>query len=421
MDAQARTRPSQKIELCALFYLQAQAQALWYVPFANVLAAHGLERIVPYAFASSSIAAFVSPLVGGALADRHASPVRVLRWLSAGAGLFLILLFFAIGRGCGPIAVLALLQVQQLFYAPTWGLATAIVLARLREPEREFGAVRVWGTFGWLVAGPILSYCFHADFSTAPGFIAASVWLAVSAFTLILPSGAPIPRPGIRSWRDLLGLDALSLFRNPEHRALLVTAGLLSIPLAAFYPFTVLNLRAAGDLHPAAAMSLGQVGEALCMYALAPLLARFRFKTFLLTGIGFGVARYALFAGDSHICLLLGIALHGFCYTLFFIPTQIYLDRRVDPALRVRAQTLLTLMSSGLGTFAGSLLCGWWRQACSHGAATDWPLFWSVLSAATVSVFFFFAMAFRDTSRLRIPSEAGMLPPASRPMDAAPE
>ena len=56
--------------------------SMWFVPLSTVLDAHGLHAIKPYAFATSALAAFVSPLIFGAMADRQASPVKVLRGLS---------------------------------------------------------------------------------------------------------------------------------------------------------------------------------------------------------------------------------------------------------------------------------------------------------------------------------------------------
>src|SRR6266481_2402305 len=69
-------------ELAALFFHQATATAMWIVPLSRLLNAHELSAIQPYAFATTGLAAFVSPLIFGAMADRHASPVRVLRWLA---------------------------------------------------------------------------------------------------------------------------------------------------------------------------------------------------------------------------------------------------------------------------------------------------------------------------------------------------
>jgi len=67
------------MELVALFFLQGAALGMWFVPLSNVLDAHGLHDIRPLAFAASALAAFISPLIFGAMADRHASPVLVLR------------------------------------------------------------------------------------------------------------------------------------------------------------------------------------------------------------------------------------------------------------------------------------------------------------------------------------------------------
>ena len=58
------------------------ALGMWWVPLTTVLEAEGMHAIRPYAFATSALAALVSPLVFGALADRHLGPVRVLRWIA---------------------------------------------------------------------------------------------------------------------------------------------------------------------------------------------------------------------------------------------------------------------------------------------------------------------------------------------------
>jgi nucleoside transporter len=421
LDRPLRTERRERFEFCLLFYLQSQAQALWYVPFSNVLAAHGLGHLVKYAFASSSLAAFVSPMIGGALADRHASASRILRWLAFCTGGFLILTFLAISRGWGAGWVLACLQLQQLFYAPAWGLSSAIVLARLPAPERQFGSVRVWGTFGWLLAGPLVSFVLHADLSAKSGFAAAAGWLLLGAFTWLLPSVPPPARKAPQRWTDWLGWDAFCLLRDPNHRPIFISAALFSIPLAAFYPFAVIHLRELGHANPTAAMSLGQVSETIAMYSLGPLLARFRLKTLFLAGIAFGFLRYALFAVDSRAAVLSGIAVHGFCYTFFFITAQIYLERRVDPLFRVRAQTLLTLMMAGFGNLIGSLSCGYWQEWCADANGMHWRLYWAALAACVAGIFVFFALTYRGLGHLHGGSTSNAPPLAVHPADGFPE
>ncbi len=68
-------RRAEYAELVALFFIQGASLGMWFVPLSTVLDAHGLHAIKPYAFATTALAAFVSPLVFGAMADRQASPV----------------------------------------------------------------------------------------------------------------------------------------------------------------------------------------------------------------------------------------------------------------------------------------------------------------------------------------------------------
>ncbi|HEX8312002.1 MAG TPA: MFS transporter, partial [Chthoniobacteraceae bacterium] len=349
----------------------------------------------PYAFASAGVAAILSPLFIGSLADQHISPHRLLRWLALGTGLSLSLAFFAIARGWGAAWVLVGMQFQALFSAPLWGLATSIALSTLQDPARQFGGVRVWATFGWMTAGMITSFLLRADTSATCGIVAGGVWLGVFLISYTLPHAEPRVTNASRSWRSLLGFEAIGLLRHRSHGTVFITAALISAPLAAFYPFGAMQLRALGESRVAAFMALGQVSEVVAMYALAPLLARVRLKWILAAGITFGVVRYGLFALNNLPAVIAGITLHGLCFTLFFIPAQIYLDQRIDRSLHARAQALLTLMMSGIGTLAGYLGCGWWREACTGPNGTDWPLFWSVLCGLMVASLAFFLVSYK--------------------------
>jgi MFS family permease len=385
----------ERVRLALLFFLHAQAGGMWSMAMSNVLRVHDLERIVPYTFACGAFAAIISPLILGSLADRHIPANRLLRWLATGTAIFLALTALAIERRWGAVSVLALLQAQALCSAPMWGLSTTVVLARLAEPQRQFGPVRVWATIGWMSAGPITSFILLADSSTRAGFVASVLWLGVAAYTYALPPVPPLEQASSHSWRDVLGLPALTLLAHRDHRVVFLTSALFSVPLAAFFPFAALHLGDLGVHRIAAALSLGQVTEIIAMYGLAGLLLKVRLKWIFLTGIGFGAVRFALFALDTRAGLIAGIALHGLCYTLFFITAQLYLEKRIDPRLRARAQALLTLMTAGIGTFVGSVASDWWRVACQSGGMTDWPHFWLGMTAVVAAVFIFFAAAYR--------------------------
>ncbi len=386
--------------LCVFFFLQAHALGLWGVNLSNVLKTHGYEPLVPWIFAGNSVAALVSPLAVGALADLHMAPERVLRRLGLGAALFLTILFYGIQQQWSYGVILLLAQVHALCSGPTFGLTTSLILSRLHSPHQQFGPVRLWATIGWMSAGWMISFVLSADSSVISGYAGSLVWLITIVFSFAI---SPTPRQAVertahRSWKETLGLDALHLLRHPDHKVVFIAAGLLNMALAAFYPFTVLHLSDLGVKHVTAVMSLGQITEIISMLWLSQVLMRYRLKWIFLAGISFGILRYGLFVLDNRPAMYVGIFIHGFCFTLFFITAQIYLEQRIPSAMRARAQALLTLMMNGFGNLVGSLGFGFWRASCQTGGYTNWPIFWSGLTVVTVGVFIFFALAYKGKS-----------------------
>src|SRR5438093_7740022 len=137
-------------ELITLFFIQGAALGMWFVPLSTVLDAHGLRVIKPYAFAASALAAFISPLFFGALADRHTSPVKVLRGLSLATAATMTLASTAIKLEWNPWLVLAVIQLHALCASPMFSLASTIAFARLADAKQQFGPLRAMATFGWM-------------------------------------------------------------------------------------------------------------------------------------------------------------------------------------------------------------------------------------------------------------------------------
>jgi MFS family permease len=391
-------RKAEYTQLVTLFFIQGAALGMWLVPLSAVLDSHGLRGIKPFAFAASALAAFVSPLIFGALADRHASPVTVLRGLALASALSMALASAAIGLGWNRWLVLALIQWHALCSSPSWSLCSTIVFARLADAKSEFGPIRAMATLGWM-AGCWLVSLIGADVSTLAGFSGAAVWLGVCGFTFFLPAVAPLKSDQRLGWRERLGLDALALLRNRDHRVVFITTALFCIPLSGFYPYTPPHLRDLGLQHISAWMSLGQVSEIMAMLALGRLLLNWRLKWIFACGLGFGVARFVLSSINGRSWLLAGVALHGCSFALVLITAQIYLDQRVDAAWRARAQALLSLMNSGVGNLIGYLGTGWWFAACARPGGTRWPLFWSALAAAVAVVLVYFLAAYRGRGK----------------------
>ena len=388
-------RKAEYAELMILFFIQAAAMAIWFVPLGAILDAHGLREIKPFAFAASAVAAFISPLLFGAMADRHVPPTKVLRGLALATATMMTLISTAMRGHWNAWLILVLIQIFYFSYSPMFSISTALVLARLDDAKKEFGPIRALATFGWM-CGALLISALSLDRSAYAGYLGAVLWLLVALFTYYLPA-LEIPKSAEHlAWHERLGLDALTLLKDPTVRVVFIVTTLFNIPLAAFYPYAPTHLHDLGFRHTSAWMSCAQITELIAMFGLAWLLANWRLKWIFAAGLGLGVARFVFSAMDTKSSLLVGITLHGASFVLVFITAQIFLDQNIAPAWRNRAQALLTLLNGGIGNLIGYLGSGWWFTACTTRSGTDWRLLWGLLAAIVTAVLIYFLLAYRD-------------------------
>lgn len=369
--------------LWVVFFFQGMAPGFWVPTLTNVLKAEGLETWVAWAFAIPPICSLISPLIGGALADERLSAQKLLAWSSLVAAVAIAAAFGALDLGLGPIWFMAGIAVYALASGPSWGLIATISLTHLRHGEKHYPLVRLGATFGWMAAGFLASYVMHSDSSTLSGYGAAAARIVAGLLAFGLPNTPPLGRG--KSWKSALGLGGFALFRNRNHAVMLSVTGLFSVPLVAFYMYAPELFKALGDKAPTASTAVAQWSEVLAMCFLGVLMVKYRLKTLLMWGLGLSVLRYSLsgYAGFTGVIgwHFAGVALHGVCYTIYFVTVQVYLDRRVDPKMRGQAQGLLGLMASGVGPLIGAFFCGWLRVVCVDENGQGWDTFWWVLAA----------------------------------------
>lgn len=180
-----------------------------------------------------------------------------------------------------------------------------------------------------------------------------------------------------------MGFDAFGLLRQRDHFVFFVATALLSMPLAAFYMWTPKHLMVLGDPRPTWTMAIGQVSEIVAMLLMVSLMSRFRVKNLLLLALILSSLRYLIFAwadaGGGIAAMWVGVALHGLCYTFYFITAQMYLDRRVPLDMRSQAQGLLSLVSNGVGTLLGTVMVRELYDAMVPRESGGWFWFWMIL------------------------------------------
>ena len=390
-----------RLKLSTMMFLQYFIWGAWYVTLVTYLSQTlGFsDSQIGWAYATTAIAAMISPFFMGLVADRYFSSEKVL------AGLHLLgacLLYWASNLEDFS-HLFPVLLIYTLCYMPTLALTNSLSFHHMQSPEREFPRVRVLGTIGWIAAGLLVGR-LHLEAVAVPLQIAAAASVVMGLYCLLLPHTPPKGGGQPFSLRGLLGLDALSLMRERSFAVFVAGSFLLCIPLQFYYTFTNLFLNEIGVSQAASKMTLGQGSEILFMLAMPFFLTRVGLKGTLLIGMAAWVARYLLFSwgdGSEHLWMLMGgILLHGICYDFFFVAGQVYVDRKAPIRVRAAAQGFIALVTLGLGMFVGARVSGLVVQHYSfldvNGAVQHhWGEIWLVPAVAAAVVLVLFAFFFR--------------------------
>jgi len=388
-----------RIKLSVMMFLEYFVWGAWYVTLGTWLGTslHFSGQEIGLAAGTTAIGAMVSPFIVGMIADRFFATERVLSALHIIGGM--LLLVTTTQQKFLPFYVVLLLYA--LFYMPTMALTNSLSFRQMRDPGAEFGAVRVLGTAGWIVAGLLIGF-LKLEPTSVPMRIAAGASVVLGLFCLLLPHTPPLGKMKKVTIREVLGLDALALLKDRSFAVFALSSFLICIPLQFYYAFTNPFLNEVGVTNAAGKMTMGQMSEVFFMLLIPWFFRRLGVKYMLGVGMLAWVSRYALFAlgnnGPLVWMLYAGILLHGVCYDFFFVTGQIYVDQQASDAIRAAAQGFITFLTYGFGMAIGSWVSGKVVDAfivpgdpLHHG----WKSIWSVPAGASLIVLAVFLVLFR--------------------------
>ncbi len=391
----------------------------------------GQQALILNAFPVASI---VGMFFSNQWADRSSSPERVLALSHLIGGLTIL--------GCGFTrdftTFFLLMLVHCLVYVPTISITNSIAFANMKNPDKEFGIVRMGGTIGWILAAWPFVFVFvnwaAVDAAHPVGLVnwlgtalanpltgdaakAATRWtfvvaglasLTLAAFSLVLPRGAAKPaavgRTGLEVRRSSWS-EAFGLLKHPFILMLWLVTLVDSFVHNCYFNWTGVFLgtaKAAGGVGIASnwitpVMSIGQVFEILTMFVLGATLKKLGWRMTMIVGILGHAARfatYAFFPGSATTIILIQM-LHGVCYAFFFATVYIFVDAHCPKDIRSSAQGLFNIQILGIGALLANTICPWLIQSVyTTNGVTDFrglfmiPLATASLAAIGLALFF---------------------------------
>jgi nucleoside transporter len=374
------------------------------------------------------IAAVVGMFFSNQFADRNFSAERYLAFSHLVGGVAILALAFT--TSFWPF--FGLMLIHCLLYVPTNSIANSIAFANIKDPQKEFGLIRVGGTIGWILAawpftfilvdwdkvhaanpqglaswlGTILGSGLTGEAlqrGTRWTFIVAGIAsLVLAAYSLTLPHTPP---KKIEKGADRFAwLEALKLLQQPFVLVLWLVTFVDSFVLYSYFNWTGTFLgtkaEAGGVGIPGnwimPVMSLGQIAEMLTMFILGATLKRFGWRLTMAIGILGHAARFAIYAFYPQATPVIVIQLvHGICYAFFFATVYIFADEYFPKDVRASAQGLFNMMVLGIGALVANSVCPYlMQQVFAHNGVTDFrtmflvPMFAALLAAIALALFF---------------------------------
>src|SRR5690606_23424918 len=150
-----------RFKLSFMMFLEFFIWGAWFVTLGTFLGSNlnATGAQTGAAFSTQSFGAIIAPFIIGLIADRYFNAEKILGVLHLVGAILMYQMFNSVDfNGLYPYVL-----GYMIMYMPTLALVNSVSFNQMKDPEKEFSTIRVWGTIGWIAAGLMISYFFHWD------------------------------------------------------------------------------------------------------------------------------------------------------------------------------------------------------------------------------------------------------------------
>lgn len=296
--------------LMFMMFVQYFVQGAWVLTLGLVLSSHNMADIIGTAYSVLGVATILSPMFVGMIADRFFESQKVLCLMHAVLAIVFYITSTYILDANKTMVLICIFFVGLIFY-PTVALTNSIAFSHADGPK-YFPVIRVFGSIGYIFLGLLIGELGLSG-SIETWYIASVTAVIMALYSLTLPKTPPKMAGKEFSTRDLLCLDALSLFKDKYFSIMMASILFLMIPKTAYSAYIPVFLKALGFDNAASMMQIGVAMEVLFVFFIPFFLLKYGFKVTLLTGMICWAIRSVLFAeaalNQSYAFILIALLL----------------------------------------------------------------------------------------------------------------
>lgn len=412
-----------KPRLIGMSFLQFAVWGAYLISMGTYLFSVGMGDKIGYFYAMQGVVALFMPALMGIVADRWIPAQKLLAGCHLLSALFKAGMAYVVMSTVNSPAdeyptLILLYALSVAFFMPTLALSNSVSYTALEsvklDPIRSFPPIRVFGTIGFIcsmIATDLLGFQASAN----QFLLSAVLGLIASGYALTLPSCPVSNRHQGKSFVEVMGLNAFTLFKRRKMALFFVFSVLLGVALQITNGFAnpFLNSFARipeyadtfGVKHANVLISLSQLSETFCLLLIPFALKRFGIKQVMLIAMLCWVLRFGLFGlgnpGDGVWMFILSMLVYGIAFDFFNISGSLFVNQETDISIRSSAQGLFMMMTNGLGATIGTILA---QQVVNYYVdfaspipqVEGWSQAWMVFAGYMLIVMVLFGVLFKE-------------------------